>query len=364
MAVVSHSQSHCIIRNRKLLSFLFLLAIAPVTCAEALFDKSLFGDNPSSDDFHADEYNDSLDDKKLDHRLFEKRGYTNISFYGSTSQRKAELRWNIASDASGSKTPNILSELTFADLSLSEVQAGVDVTFNYGRFKDFTVEASIKAGNNSGGMVTDSDYDGDDRTDEYSRSESNPEGSTTIDGKLLLGYQIQWSNNIFVTSLVGYSFNQQSLRMKEGVQILDTRAAALSLGPFSSSLNSRYEATWNSAVLGIDAQYRGQKHQLGLRWEFFLSDYYAEANWNLRSDFAHPKSFSHWAQGNGNNIEVSYQYNVTAFFSLWASFRIENWETNEGDDVVYFSDGTKAGTQLNEVIWESSTSTAGFSLNF
>lgn len=357
MAPVSHSHSHSNIISRKRLAALLLLAISPGIYANSLFDAPTF--SVGTNTFDSTPYDESLDS-----HLFEKRGYTNISFYGSMSQRKAELRWNIASNASGSKTPNILSELTFADLFLSEVQGGVDMSFNYGLLEDFSLEASIKSGTNSDGVVTDSDYDGDNRTDEYSRSESNPDGSTTLDGKILLGYEIQWSENVFITPLVGYSYNQQKLQMKEGVQILDTRSAALSLGPFSSTLNSRYEATWNSAVLGIDTQYRGPKHQLGLRWEFFLSDYYAEANWNLRSDFAHPKSFAHWAQGNGNNIEVSYQYNITSFFSVWASYRIENWETNEGDDVVYFSDGTKAGTQLNEVVWESSTSTAGFSLNF
>ncbi len=295
---------------------------------------------------------------------FEDQDYVDISFYGGTGQREGELRWNIASDASGNKTPNILSELTFADLSISEIQGGVNIRFNRGMLRNIRLEGNIKKGTNSDGIVTDSDYNGDNRTNEYSRSISSADGSTTFDGKFIIGYEMQWSEHIVITPLFGYRYNRQSLKMKEGVQVLDTRPIALSLGPFSSQLNSSYEAEWNSAIFGLDTQYRSRKHQFSFRLEYTLSDYYAEANWNLRSDFAHPKSFAHWARGTGNNIEFRYQYNVSPSFSLWAAYRIEDWTTNEGDDVVYFSDGTKAGTQLNEVIWESTATSAGFSLNF
>ena len=312
---------------------------------------SLLASHSRANDLYFDDYTDDQD-------------YVNISFYGGVGQRKGELRWNIASDASGNKTPNILSELTFADLSIFEIQGGVDIRFNQGMLQNFRIEGNIKSGTNSDGLVTDSDYDGDNRTEEYSRSESSPDGSTTFDGKFIIGYEMQWSEHIVITPLVGYRYNRQSLKMKDGEQILDTRPVALSLGPFSSELNSTYEAEWNSAIFGLDTQYRTRKHQLSLRLEFTLSDYYAEANWNLRSDFAHPKSFAHWARGTGNNIEFKYQYNVTPLFSLWVSYRLEDWTTNEGDDVVYFSDGEKAGTQLNEVVWESTAQSAGFSLNF
>jgi len=295
---------------------------------------------------------------------FDHQDYASITLYGGIGQREGKLRWNIASDTSGRRTPNILSELTFADLSISEIQGGADIRFNKGLLKDFRIEANLKSGTNSDGLVTDSDYDGDNRTEEYSRSESNPDGSTTFDGKFIIGYEMRWSDHIIITPLIGYRYNRQSLKMTEGEQILDTRTVALSLGPFSSELDSSYEAEWNSAIFGLDTQYRTQKHQLSFRLEFTLSDFYAEANWNLRSDFAHPKSFAHWASGIGNNIEFRYQYNVSSSFTLWASYRLEDWTTNEGDDVVYFSDGTKAGTQLNEVVWKSTATSAGVSLKF
>ena len=312
---------------------------------------SLIASHSRANDLYFDDYVDDQD-------------YAKITFYGGMGQRKGELRWNIASDASGNKTPNILSELTFADLSIFEIQGGVDIRFNRGMLRNFRIEGHIKSGTNSDGLVTDSDYYDDNRTNEYSRSESNPDGSTTFDGKFIIGYEMQWSEHIVITPLIGYRYNRQSLKMKDGEQILDTRPVALSLGPFSSELNSTYEAEWNSAIFGLDTQYRTHKHQFSFRLEFTISDYYAEANWNLRSDFAHPKSFAHWAKGTGNNIEFKYQYNLSPLFSLWISYRLEDWKTNEGDDVVYFADGTKAGTQLNEVVWESTAKSAGFSLRF
>lgn len=290
--------------------------------------------------------------------------YVDVTLGLGVSEREASLRWNIASDASGSNTPNILSELTYDDLTIREIQGSANFLFHEGFLKNLHILIDFKTGTNQGGVVIDSDYHGDDRTDEYSRSESNPDDSTTIDGKLLVGYPLQWDEHVFFTPFIGYSYSRQYLRMRDGVQILDTRAASLPLGPFRSELNSKYKTDWHSLVMAIEGAYRRENHHIGLRWEFLITDYYAEANWNLRSDFAHPKSFAHWATGTGNNIELTYRYLASDVFSFWLSYRWEDWKTHEGDDVVYFSDGSKAGTQLNEVVWESTTTSAGFALSF
>ena len=176
---------------------------------------SLLASHSRANDLYFDDYVNDQD-------------YANISFYGGMGQRKGELRWNIASDASGNKTPNILSELNFADFTIFEIQGGGDIRFNRGMMKNFRIEGNIKSGTNSDGLVTDSDYYGDNRTEEYSRSESTPDGSTTFDGKFIIGYEMQWSEHIVITPLVGYRYNRQSLRMKDGIQIVDTRAVTLS----------------------------------------------------------------------------------------------------------------------------------------
>jgi len=289
---------------------------------------------------------------------------TDIQFYNGISQRNAELRWNIASDTSGSETPNILSELTFDDLSITEIQIGMKVQFTKGKLRNTIIEGNINTGTNKGGTITDSDYDGDYRTEEYSRSESSPDDSTTLNGKLLFGYQVQWNERVFITPMAGYRYSQKHFKMQKGVQILDSRVEALNLGPFTSNLDSTYKAQWHSAVICLDIEYLIQKHRFTFGWEFILSDFYAEANWNLRNDFAHPKSFAHWAQGIGNNAQLQYQYAISPHLSLWVHHQIEGWKAQAGDDVVYFSDGTRAKTQLNEVIWKSNATGAGFSFNF
>ncbi|OUS29430.1 hypothetical protein A9Q99_10065 [Gammaproteobacteria bacterium 45_16_T64] len=334
MAEVSQPISHVY------LSIPLSIVIGILLCVESFASEALF------DDYYYDE------------------SYADISLSLGTGTREAELRWSIASDSSGRNTPNILSELTYENLTITELQGSVHLHFNQGFLKKFDINIDIKSGKNRDGLVIDSDYNGNNRTDEYSRSESNPDGSTTLDGKIVIGYPLQWNERFFVTPFVGYNYSQQYLRMRNGVQIIDTRAASLPIGPFTSELNSKYEAVWNSAIFAFDATYRGENHHLGLLWEFLITDYYAEANWNLRSDFDHPKSFAHWATGTGNNLEFKYQYFASPRFSLWVTYRIEDWKTNKGDDVVYFSDGTKAGTQLNEVVWESTATSAGFSLHF
>jgi hypothetical protein len=290
--------------------------------------------------------------------------YVDTTFLGGIGQRSGELRWNIASDPTGLVSPNIISELTYSDLSISEIQGEAQIWINSGFLRNTLIEGGIKVGTNKGGFVTDSDYKGNNRTDEYSRSKSDPEDSTTLDGKLLLGYRMQVDRYTYITPMIGSIYSRQSLKMKSGIQILDTRSIKHNLGPFSSALDSTYEAEWMGGLLGINTQFRITKHQLDFRWERLIFGYYAEANWNLRTSFAHPKSFAHWGQGTGNNIEIRYQYYVSPTLSLRASYRLEDWQIKKGDVDFYLADDTVSSTQLNEVVWVSSTTSLGLALDF
>ncbi|PCJ44450.1 MAG: hypothetical protein COA99_06870 [Moraxellaceae bacterium] len=362
MLVFGHFLHHCIFFLRRVASSHIAMSLVAVL----FISISLTSGAQAETWFYTDRPNDeeaatsSIDDNETNNNM----AYADITFSAGLAQREAKLRWNIASNKAGDKTPNILSELTFTDLLFTETHGRINAKINKGFLRDFSIEASFKIGTTNQGNVIDSDYNGDNRTQEYSRSHSNPEGSTSLDGKLLLGYPIQLNDRVSMTPLIGYNYSRQKIKMQEGFQVLDTRVSSFTPHAFTSVLDSSYETQWNSAVLALDTVYQGKMHQFGLRLEFFYIDYYAEANWNLRTDFAHPKSFAHWALGVGGNIEFNYQLNITPRFALWASYRYENWQTFEGDDVVYFANGDTAGTQLNEVVWESSSAAAGLAFSF
>ena len=90
------------------------------------------------------------------------------------------------------------------------------------------------------------------------------------------------------------------------------------------------------------------------RLRLHRADYEAEANWNLREDFAHPVSFEHLANGDG--LELHADYARRAARSRWGwqiAVDYERWTTAAGTDRVFLSDGTSVATRLNEASWSS-----------
>ncbi|MDX1695508.1 MAG: hypothetical protein R3208_17220 [Ketobacteraceae bacterium] len=275
-----------------------------------------------------------------------------------------ELQWSIASDISGNATPNILSELTFADVEYESFEARGTMSFNRGYLDGFLAQVSYLAGRASSGRNQDSDYSGDNRTGEYSRSYSDAEGSDIIAFDVVLGYRMQLNDDWTLTPKLAYSYHEQHLAMTDGVQVLDTRAHALSLGPFAGNLNSSYTAEWAGIWFGGELAWHRGAHRLSVELQGHWKDYYAEANWNLREDFAHPVSFAHWSEGTGYRWILNYQYYFQSRFSAWIQATAEDFEADPGRDVVYFADGSKGATRLNGVTWESSGYAVGVAFNF
>ena len=282
-----------------------------------------------------------------------------ISVGAAVGTRTGDLSWNIANDSTGTLTPNILSELSYDNVQYSEFEAHADVRMRYGFLENTVFGLKFKTGTASSGDISDSDYNGDNRTEEYSRSRSSAEGSTTRDIEISLGYLIALGNDVTLTPMAAYSVNQQNMEMTEGTQVVSSNTNTLSLGQFKTNLNSSYDAQWNGFWVGGKLAWKNTVHKVSAQIQLHRSDYYAEANWNLRSDFAHPKSFAHWADGSGTSLSFGYQYSVSKRFTISFKAFNESWKTDAGRDVVFFADGSRGATKLNEVNWDSSGYTLG-----
>jgi len=163
----------------------------------------------------------------------------------SAGYREDKFDWNIAGDSSGNN-PNILSELTWDDLQIFQV--GVRARTVIGR--GFYLRGIFNYGWIFDGDNQDSDFSGDDRTLEWSRSNNNADDGNVLDASLGIGYQLRLSKDkCKVTPLVGFSYHEQNLRLTDGVQTLSEPALASPgvtpppLGPFAG-LDSKYEADW------------------------------------------------------------------------------------------------------------------------
>jgi len=279
----------------------------------------------------------------------------------SLGYRSDSLDWSIGGGSGG---PNILSELEWRDMDIIQLRGELSGTNASGIYFRGTADYGWVLD----GQTQDSDYAGNNRSLEFSRSISDAEGGRVLDLSAGLGSTFyageteQWR----IIPMVGYSYHQQNLRMRNGNQVLWDSANATTynpsivgsvpLGPFPG-LNSTYDAEWYGPWLGTDIFLDLQGQGLAFaRLEAHWVSLSARADWNLRSDFAHPVSFEHDANGRGWVLELGWQEAPTIRRWVWGvAVALQSWTTNAGVDRTFSSGGGFSDSRLNEVNWSSSS---------
>lgn len=254
--------------------------------------------------------------------------------------RTDNLNWSIAGNET---TPvNILSELKFNRLDIS--QFGVAMRFSVNRF--FFMPQILK-GEIHEGEATDSDYAGNNRTNLTYRSIMDVKDNGTTDVTLTVGYEFKLSKkHLSLSPLLGYSQKKQNFVMTNGKLLYPENKAI-------SDLDSKYSTDWESAFGGVSCNYF-LPFQINISALFLYHDldYEAEANWNLRDDFAHPVSFRHSGDGYGSELQCGIGYSIRNW-CLEFSYNYKQFEIEDGKDELYFSSGLMIESRLNEVEWES-----------
>ena len=279
--------------------------------------------------------------------------------------RQDSLDWSIAGDRQG-ENPNILSELTWEELLIHEIRMGVRTDLK----QSFFLKGSINYGVIVGGENQDSDYAADNREMEFSRSNNDADQGSTLDGLFGAGYKFRFISKSFnVIPLVGYSYHRQRLSMTDGYQTI-TWTGGPPLGAFEG-LESTYEAQWKGPWIGLDVILETESFVTAIPpmsfyfgWEYHWADYYAEADWNLRDDFMHPKSFEHEADGTGMVANLGVRLRLNHRWSVTLGYETEEWSTEEGVDRVFLTNDTIVSTRLNEVNWHSDVVQFSCSIHF
>ncbi len=281
---------------------------------------------------------------------------TSKEFTLSAGYRQDELDWNIAGDLSGAN-PNILSELKWTGLGSFNIKAGLKAVFN----KALYIRGAFSGGKASSGENQDSDYSGDNRAGEFSRS--NNKGSGDVwDASAGAGIKTvrRYSSGLFeFIPLIGYSYHRQNLKITDGRQTIPATGAF-------SRLDSSYDAEWLGPWVGADFALRRPDFSLYGSMEFHVASYHAEADWNLRTDFRHPTSFEHFATGGGAVLSGAMDFPVRKD-SPWifsASIDIQALRAAAGLDRTYMATGAIIDTELNEVNWTSFSLMAGLKRGF
>jgi hypothetical protein len=296
----------------------------------------------------------------------------------ATGYRQDDLNWNIGGElpesplfeallpgldpALAGTYVNVLSELSWTDVEILQLEFGLQRKFS----NNLRLKGLLGYGMIIDGQVQDSDYAGDNRTLEFSRSNNGADDGDVWDFSVALGYDFSFLSDILtLTPLGGFSYHAQNLKMVDGVQTVSNFGWPVPLGPFDG-LDSSYDTDWYGPWIGgefsfaIPGKAPGEPiHRFWLGLEYHLAEYEAKANWNLRPDFAHPVSFEHEADGDGWVLTGGYSWFFTPRWALDIKGKYQKWETDPGIDRVFFFDGTSATARLNEVEWDSYSATIG-----
>ncbi len=285
--------------------------------------------------------------------------YQRAEFYINTGYRSDDLDWSISGIGG---TPNILSELTWKDIEIATINIGTTLYLK----SNWLVNMDLVYGHIFDGKNQDSDYLGNNRTLEFSRSNNGADEGDILDMSVAIGYRWQLPvkpqqpyPNIELRPQVGLSYHSQNLKVVDGFQTIPA------LGTFSG-LDTSYDATWFGPWLGLDSHINfSDAFTLSFNFEYHYIEYDASANWNLRADFAHPESFTHEAKGYGLVGSIASQLRLNNDLSLKLSIDYQDWQAHrDGVDKTFFSNGSSLTTGFNGVNWRSFGANIGLLYEF
>lgn len=290
---------------------------------------------------------------------------------------EGQLDWSIASDYYGLLTPDVLSELTYDMDASPTLRVGARTLWHADSDSPLQLDMSAQWTRVWGGREQDSDYDGNGRTQEWSRSYAELAGDNLWQTSIGLTQLVQPDGARWLLGVgVGFAYAAQQMRVQNGVQIIsqdldpNDGIPPVALGPFAG-LDTTYQAEWISTWLGAEwLSSTGSPSPSGqwrLQYRFYTGDYFAQANWNLRSDFAHPVSFEHSANSSGRSLVVEYSRPLPSLpRSLQGVLRYERLllRTDAGTDTIHSADGSRGKTRLNGAHWQEQGLQCGLVMRF
>ncbi|MBL4901012.1 MAG: hypothetical protein JKX76_15500 [Colwellia sp.] len=285
----------------------------------------------------------------------------------SVSVSTTDFVWSKGSGPTENYSPNVLSELEYSDLKAQGY--GLDIGYMY-RIKTglyLYSEISRSDLDIKGGEVRDSDWAGNNKTDEFSRSTSKvkDEGISSMTYELGIQTRIFGSPDHYITFLIGEDSTDINLVMTDGVQdiwnpeLIGLEPSEFGPGDAIVGLNSTYDAEFSSNFFGLKTEHVFSWGTISLTAKKYDIKYEAKANWNLREEFAHPVSFRHESDGNGMDIEVGYSYLLSDNWDLFIEFSHRKWDIDSGYDQIFFGDGQSVMLRFNGAELNSESYTIG-----
>ncbi len=272
----------------------------------------------------------------------------NVDF--SLGAREDYLRWSISDY---DRNPDILSELTWKDLHTTYIALR-------GRYEidNFVAAASYGFGYIASGDNQDSDYHSSGRNDEFSRSNNDTNGDDVRDREISAGVVFLSRHIVKLTGGFGYARREIDLVITNGYQTIPTP------GPIYN-LRSTYSATINGPLVWFGGEihfYPQLAGEFAVKKGFYA--YSANADWNLRDEFAHPRSYSQSTDGESNSIALRLRWNVSPVSVLSFGIDYEKFTASGGYTRFYLADGTVGQQPMHAVEFWTWVLSAGIGASF
>ena len=303
---------------------------------------------------------------RLDDELRLKRSRFDARLSLSAGLRRDDFDWNVAGDSSGS-SPNVRTEIAWDDLSIFQLTTDFRADFR----RKFHLRSALAYGRILSGQSGQSDYLGDDRSNEFSRVEAGSGDGHTLDASIGFGYRYTFSKDrIGLTPLIGYAYNAQHYKMNAGFQTVSDFGFPAPLGPIAG-LDNTYTTHWRGPWIGLEVEFKTRlapgaatelRTAIGLAYH--RADYAAEGDWNLHTTPGQPTGFDHDADGSGLDATARVEWMFKNHWGIDFGFVYRSWHAGNGTETAFFSDGSSITRRLNDVNWLSYTLNVGLKYRF
>lgn len=253
------------------------------------------------------------------------------------------FQWSIAGNSAGTQ-PNVYSELRWKRIQ----RTGVGVTAGWYFTKQLDLSLHLAKSYTIAGKATDTDYKEDNRNNiaYYGAFSSHKGVHSLIAGSA--GYTFAWGEGNTLKLYPGYAYSRETWYL-------------LPADAFTPvDLRTTYTVTWKGLMTGIALKkYMGRHFFVAPDFRYYQLTYSAAANWNLITQFRHPLSFAHTA--NGYALEPSLQLGYQSFY-INAGYTYRT--TGKGTEQLYLVTGEVRETQLNKAEQKTLQLSIGFTARF
>ncbi|WCT13184.1 hypothetical protein [Mucilaginibacter jinjuensis] len=282
--------------------------------------------------------------------------YTQFSFaqnkervqidFGSGYQQE-NFHWSIAGNLQG-QNPNVYSELKWKDLKGTVLSTHLNANI----WSDLFISGGYSRSNIHSGKVNDTDYGSDNRTNPvYNQNFDDNKGYSDMWHAGLVWHFLK-GNIVTIRPELGYAQSRQDLYLVD-------------LSGQFANLNSSYATKWKGPYVKLSAIWHIiPKLNLNADVQYTQASYQADADWNLITQFQHPVSYTHSADGFGINTNATLTYSITHLIGIYIGGGYFNWQTGNGTDRLYLTNGQTNDTQMNGAFSNGYKLVAGLSLKY